>query len=245
MQIYYIRHAESANNALWVATGGVDGRDPDPDLTAIGRAQLPHLARCIGRPYTPVEPGLDFQNQNGFGLTHVYTSLMVRAVETGQAVAAAAGVPLVGLIDIHEFGGIFAYGENWSRHGLPGRTPAELAARFPDLILPADAPADGWWQSRHEELPDMAARARRVWDLFLDRHGATDDRVALIGHGGFFQAFMAAALKLPSPESWERGFPIGFSLNNAAVTRLTVEDGRTRLLYTNRADHLPAELITR
>jgi 2,3-bisphosphoglycerate-dependent phosphoglycerate mutase len=69
-------------------------------------------------------------------------------------------------------------------------------------------------------------------------HGGTEDRVAVISHGGFYNDFLAALLALPSRD----GF--WFALNNAAITRVDFLEGRTTLVYTNRASYLPGDLIT-
>ena len=108
MQLYYIRHCQSENNALWDLTGGEFERNPDPELTEVGRQQAVHLANFLtqsghGKPIDQ----WDTQNREGFGLTHIYTSLMVRAVATGLVVSKALGIPLNAFPDIHESGGIY------------------------------------------------------------------------------------------------------------------------------------------
>ncbi len=244
MECYFIRHAESFNNRLWTTQGGVEGRDPDPELTDLGRQQNEHLARALGIGGIPAPAQVDYQNVTGYGITHLYSSLMVRALETARALAHTWRLPILGVVEAHEFGGIFEYGAEWARRGLPGRTPAELRARFPELVVPPDVSANGWWQARHETHRDMLQRARRVVAWLQAHHGNSDDRVALVSHGGFYQTFLYALLQLNLPDDPELPYPFRFYLNNTGITRCILREGRVILAYMNRTAHLPAELLT-
>ncbi|NJK45922.1 MAG: histidine phosphatase family protein [Pleurocapsa sp. SU_196_0] len=44
MRLYFIRHAQSSNNALWDSTGSENGRSDDPELSDVGVMQ----ARALG-----------------------------------------------------------------------------------------------------------------------------------------------------------------------------------------------------
>ena len=52
MYLFYIRHGQSANNALYDATGGDDGRVMDPELTPVGVEQAARVAESLrcGQP---------------------------------------------------------------------------------------------------------------------------------------------------------------------------------------------------
>jgi 2,3-bisphosphoglycerate-dependent phosphoglycerate mutase len=238
VQLYFIRHAQSANNKLYEETGSWDGRDSDPELTALGHQQArllaEHLACANGEG-----PGRDFINRRGFGLTQLYTSLMVRAVATGVYLAEALGLPLQAWEDLHEVGGIFSIDTETGEHiGQPGRPRSEFAARFPQLELPATLGEDGWWNRSPESIDWQVRRARRfVYDL-LERHGGTEDRVAVISHGGFYNYVLAELLGTQA----ENGF--WFGINNTGITRLNFSSEGIGLAYANRLEHLPAELIT-
>jgi broad specificity phosphatase PhoE len=57
-------------------------------------------------------------------------------------------------------------------------------------------------------------------------------------HGAFYNSFLAVLLNLPNQnELW-------FRMNNAAITRIDFQDDVVRLVYLNRMDYLPVELIT-
>lgn len=246
MEIYFIRHGESANNRLYNETGDWRGRTSDPDLTDLGVQQSVRLAAWLARPGTPRQHSEDYQNVSGFGLTHLYTSLMVRAVKTALPLADALGLPPTGLTDLHELHGIFEFtqdGDAWQRIGLPGSTPQQLQALFPTLRLPADLPDDGWWQSKVEGRQAMLERAQRVLAFLRQQHSGSDDRVALISHGGFYHAFLHVLLRLPPPSDG-RGFDLSFGLNNTGITRIILADDAVRMVYANNVAHLMDGLIS-
>jgi 2,3-bisphosphoglycerate-dependent phosphoglycerate mutase len=238
MQLYFIRHAQSANNRLYEETGSWDGRNSDPELTELGHRQAQHLAEHVACTNGEL-PRRDFINRSGFGLTHLYTSLMVRAITTGSYVAAALNLPLVAWEDLHEVGGIFMFDPETGEHvGQPGKTRSELTARFPHLTLAQPVGDDGWWNRPHEPIEQQAQRAKRVVRELFERHGSTDDRVAVVSHGGFYNYLLAELLGTRA----EEGF--WFSINNTGITRFNFEEESIGLAYANRLEHLPADLIT-
>ncbi len=240
MQLYFIRHGQSENNALWMRTGSHIGRNEDPGLTEVGRQQVEFLAQFLSQadPNMAVN-GSSFQNMAGFGITHLYSSLMVRAVATGTIVANALGLPLVAWEDLHEYGGIYLRDEETDeRMGLPGQNRAYFEAHYPGLVLPDSLDEAGWWNRPFEETEQRLPRARRFLCDLLERHGHSEDRVAVVSHGGFYNYFLAAILNMPGREGYR------FVMNNAAISHIDFRDEDTWLLYLNRIDFLPRELIT-
>jgi 2,3-bisphosphoglycerate-dependent phosphoglycerate mutase len=242
MQFYFIRHAQSENNLRWLETGSDSGRDSDPALTTLGWRQAGRLARFLRQPVTGsgrASTDDDPQNVLGFGLTHLYCSLMVRAVATGSVLADALGLPLVAWEGVHEVGGIHVRDEETGEHtGLPGKNRAYFEGHYPRLVLPDSLGAEGWWNRPFETFEERPHRAHRVLEELLERHGGTGHRVAVISHGGFYNHLMQAVLGLQGPEvPW-------FSMNNAAMTRVDFEEEATWIQYTNRADFLTREMIT-
>lgn len=251
MQLYYIRHAESVNNALYAQTGSGTGRDRDPALSPVGLRQLPHLAALFSHgdaeAAAPALPADDPGNRRRFALTHLYSSLFARAVLTAAAIGEPTGLPVQGWVDLHEHGGVWEMAEDGeTRVGLPGPGRAELAGRFPHLALPDDVGEAGWWNQPYEEEGPLFARAHRFLDALQERHGGTDDRVAVVSHAGFYHAVLRALLGRPAayPRADQDVLPVYFGLNNAGVTRIDFHDNRRAIVYLNRLDHLPAELIT-
>ena len=106
--------------------------------------------------------------------------------------AAALNLPLVVWEDLHEVGGIFVIDDETGEHiGQPGKSRSELAARFPQAQLPSTLTEDGWWNRSHEAVDLQARRAQRFVNDLIERHGGTDDRVAVVSHGGFYNFVLA------------------------------------------------------
>ncbi|HOT93054.1 MAG TPA: histidine phosphatase family protein [Anaerolineae bacterium] len=240
MQLYFIRHGQSANNHLWERTGSNVGRHEDPELTSLGRQQAALVAGFLQQ----ADPMFDERDRTpknvaGFGITHVYCSLMVRAVATGAAIAGALGLPLVGLRDAHETGGIYQFDPVTDVPvGLPGRPRSYFATHYPQLCLPESVDENGWWNRPFEEESEYLPRAQRLVAWLLAQHGDTEDHIVLVTHGGFYNYLIAALLDIPFDlNRW-------FVLNNVAITRLDCLPERTRIVYMNRTDFLPKALIT-
>lgn len=95
MELWLIRHGQSANNALEQQAGDPSGRLPDPPLTALGHEQARRLA------------GWAAQGDGG-PVTHLYSSLTTRAVQTAAPLAGVLGLPVRGLAAAYECGGLTA-----------------------------------------------------------------------------------------------------------------------------------------
>lgn len=240
MQFYFIRHAQSSNNHLYAQTGSWEGRSEDPELTELGRQQVEYLAEFLSEPgRPPATQEWDVQNVGGFPLTHLYCSLMIRAVATGLVLAELLHLPLVAWLDAHETGGIHHKDpQTGEPAGQPGKNRAYFEAHYPALIVPDSLGNEGWWNRPFETREQRPERARRFVTELLDRHGGTDDQVAVISHGGFYNYVLRALLGLDeSRDRW-------FSLNNCAVTRIAFEGEETHVHFMNRLDFMPRALIT-
>lgn len=245
MDLYFIRHGQSTNNALYAALGREPGRSHDPELTDIGRQQAERVAEFLASPGAPpaADPR-DAQNRAGFGLTHLYTSLMVRAVSTGTVIANRLGLPLHAWVDWHEEGGIYLEDEATGAYrGLPGYGRAYFAQHYPALVLPETLGENGWWTRESLEPAEARTeRARRVLTELLARHGDTGDRVGVVSHGGFFNHFLAALRGQEKPPR------VGHLMNNCALARIIFPRPGSQhwpvVAYQNRVDFLPSELVT-
>ena len=246
MHLYIIRHAQSANNELYATTGGSKGRQADPPLTELGHRQAQVLARALAaRPDgTALNRYALRHDRGGYELTHLYSSLMVRAIVTGGYIAAATGLPLQAWPEIHERGGLYDEApETGEANLVAGAGRSFFAAEYPQLILPDTLGEEGWW-NRPRELPEQwLPRAEAVWQELLARHGDSDDRVGLVTHGGFFQSFMAALVGRDAPTVRPHLSAWWFSISNASITHLEIEE-RVSVRYVNKVDHLPDELLT-
>lgn len=247
MQLYIIRHAQSENNALWSQTGSNNGRSPDPMLTEIGHRQAQLLAEYLAQPVSgEVSERWDGHNRQGYLLTHLYTSLMQRAVETGTYVANELDLPLVGREDIHERGGIFQDDEvTGERTGLPGAGRSYFASEYPDLILPDSMNDEGWWSRPYEPEELSIERARRFLRDLLAHHGDGEDRVGIISHGGFINSLLGVIFGATKPNIFAGDLKgVWFGTSNTAITRVDFRPDFVLLVYLNRVYFLPFELIT-
>ena len=241
MQLYFIRHGQSANNLLWDQTGSNKGRSMDAELTPMGRQQAELVAEILRQPGRPAAAQRnDAYNPADLNLTHLYTSLMVRAVATGSVIAQALNLPLVAWEDLHEVGGIYQEDEQTGeRNGQPGKTRAYFEMHYPRLLL--DRPGlyeAGWWNRSPEDTGQASIRAQRFLRDLTERHGEKDDRVAVVSHGAFYNALLRVMLKTPDEGNcW-------FILNNAAISRFDFCQDRIELVYLNRLDHLLPDRIT-
>jgi len=239
MRLYFIRHAQSVNNALLETDPKANGRYEDPELTEIGWKQAELLANFLR--YGPprggtLPPGEELE---GFGITHLYSSLMVRAVATGTVVSKAIGMPLHALEEIHECGGIYLDDEKTGeRVGLAGKSRQFFQETYPDCVLPVSMKAEGWWDRPFEAEEERLPRARQFLTGLMEKHGGTKDRVAMISHAGFYNELLAAVF------NWERPHSIWFNLFNTGITPIKFKTDETIVLSMNRTDHLPYNLVT-
>lgn len=246
MELYFIRHGQSVNNAGW---GDPNYREnPDPPLTEIGHQQAQILADFLARnQFLQEHTGWNSHNRHGFGLTRLYTSLMERAAHTAAPTAQALGIPFAVWKEIHEAGGIFSREDKANPTGLPGKPRSYFEQHFPTLGLPADLDGSGWWNRPFETDDERQPRADQFLAELLTRHGDREgqpvERVAIVSHGGFFMHLMCAILKLPWRQaaldlrSW-------FLLNNCSISRFDFIQDEVIISYLNRTDHLPDHLIT-
>jgi 2,3-bisphosphoglycerate-dependent phosphoglycerate mutase len=256
MQLYFIRHGQSTNNALPddFEDNGSHDRSEDPDLTPRGIRQakltaqaLAHKDLSLPLPHTPYGDK-DFQNRRGFGLTHLYSSLMIRAVHTGTIIGDHLGLPLTANLDLHECGGIYLQKEtnnNKVIEILHGKGKSWFARHYPNLQFTSQIAEDGWWPGGKEDYPPRIERAFRVIEFLKDRHAGKDDRVGIITHGSFFSLLFRAFFKLDLHILRTADQPYRLIYNNCGITRIDVTDARHfELIYLNRTCHLPDELIT-
>lgn len=249
MQLYLIRHGQSTNNARWRQEDYADyDRESDPCLTEIGVRQAQLVGNFLSaRLNWPPGVTMDFQNRYGFGLTHLYCSLMVRAVHTGSIISRLVGLPLVALPLAHEVGGVYV---EKIVDGVPtvsqefGGNQAFYNELFP--FLQFDAPIDerGWWQGGRENVGSPLQRARAVIKILKDRHFEADDRVALVTHGAFYSYLFRAIFEIAPEEPDGRKVPASFPVSNCSVSRFDFTEDRVWLSYHNRVDFIPDEFVT-
>lgn len=246
MELYFIRHGQSVNNANWNDPDYEES--PDPTLTETGHEQARLLAEFLKKHQVLTnDKEWNVQNRYGFGLTHVYTSLMERAAFTAAPIAQALDIPLIAWKEIHEEGGIFSRGDKSQVKIMGGRPRSFFMENFRTLTLPDDLDETGWWNRPFEVEEERQPRADQVFADLLARHrdreGQPEQRVALVSHGGFFMRLLSAVLKLPWRQA-AHGLKSWFLLNNCSISRFDIRGNEITVAYTNRTDFLPDHLIT-
>jgi probable phosphoglycerate mutase len=200
-RLVVIRHGETA----WNAAQRLQGHQDIP-LNALGRRQAAALGPALA----------------GEGLVAVVASDLQRAWQTGSALAAALGLPLLAEPGLRErcFG------------MLEGLTHAEIEAQWPDEARrwrtrePGFAPAGG------ESLIAFQARCLATVQRLAAAHAG--QAIALVCHGGVLDALYRAAthVALDRPRSW----PLG----NAVINRLLHTPQGLALVGWNDSAHLDA-----
>jgi 2,3-bisphosphoglycerate-dependent phosphoglycerate mutase len=247
MQLYIIRHCQSENNALWQRTGSSNGRVADPALTDLGQQQAEHLAKFItdskgndtGQSQDPID-------RSGIDITHLYCSLMSRSIETGLYIANSLGLPLIARDDIHERGGIYLEdAQTNEKNGLAGPNRDHFEQHFPSVTLPGTLGQEGWWNRPYEDRNAAITRAQSFLEWLLATHDGTDNRVAIVIHGGFIQSLFCVLFETPRLGTNQgKSREIWIKANNGSITRIDFLDKVVRLAYLNQVYFLPDHLIT-
>ena len=229
MDLFLIRHGESANNALT----DISQRVADPELTAKGRVQAERVAAYLaeGLHLAPAE-----REEDRPFFDRLYCSAMIRALHTAQAIGQAMESAPEIWVATHEMGGIYLdHGGERGTVGYPGLTRAEIAARFPTSIPSAEVGEDGWWDAGMETEEQAQRRAINVAADLLVRAGEKT-RIGLVTHGGFMSLLLSAL----GNQAMDDGSY--YEHDNTAITRVALAPGTTVIRYLNRTEHLPDEL---
>jgi broad specificity phosphatase PhoE len=168
-KIFLARHGQSESNNQKLITGQLDVR-----LSAQGREQSESLARCLVD-----EP-----------LEAIYTSALLRTVETAQPTAAAKQLRIVSLPALNEI----HLGVLQGRH-RDERDPQAQA-------LWAQWQAD-LWNYRvpgGETFEELAQRAEQALDEILRRH--RDQTILIVGHRATNRVLLGTLLQWPR-ERWD------------------------------------------
>ena len=228
MDLFLIRHGESANNALT----DLSQRVADPDLTDLGRQQADQLGACLveQRHLYPEERG------KGPSLDRLYTSAMRRSLQTSAPASSGLQLPATVWIDVHEIGGLWVTDpETGEPVGATGITPDQLQQELPGAISSDGRISDrGWWSGGQESRPAGKGRAIAVaTELRAQAIGAFgDQRVGIVSHGDFISALLKALLDgLP-------GLTVKYHMGNTGISRLHLSGEGIVIHYVNRVDHL-------
>lgn len=226
MYLLFIRHGQSGNNALTEQGKSQLEREPDPHLTEKGREQ----AQAIGQ----------WLCKQNFRPTKLYTSLMIRAIETATPIADALNLPLEARDDLFEQFG--PYQGQWQDDcPYAGASRTKLQALSDKLVLPAAATEAGWRFAKHLETPiETTQRAQKVLQWL--RGFSANEVVAVVSHG-VFGSFLINVLTAPQDtqdlyEQLPGKRNRSFALDNTSTTIVQLDKCTHRVWWVNRVDHL-------
>lgn len=229
MQVILIRHAQSYNNALSDSRQRVQ----DPPLTELGWEQARLLAQHLA---SATDAYAD--QARGYDITRLYTSPMLRSLQTASLLAQALQLQPEVWVDIHELGGVFLEDEHGVARGFGGMTRAEIQALYPQYRIEPRVTESGWWPAEKamESDADSALRAEQVAATLLAR-AHEQERIAIVSHGAFLDRLLKCLLGRP-PQP-----PHTFLHYNTAFSRVDFLSAETiQVHYLNRIDHLPPPL---
>ena len=180
-RLLVIRHGETA----WNTEARIQGHTDIP-LNDKGRWQAERTAQAL------LDEEVDV----------IYSSDLLRAQHTAQAIAHATGKPLMLDAALRE--------RHFGR--LEGKTPDEVGAQWPQELQRWRSREPSYGPEGGESLQQFYDRCVQVITRLADRHpGQT---VALVAHGGVLDCFYRLANRVPleSPRTWQ--------INNASINRL-------------------------
>jgi len=247
MQLYLVRHAQSANNA------NIDQpslRMADPPLTDIGFAQAAHLAQYLktaidlDRASDTLAWRYGGYEQMGLEFHRLLTSPMLRALQTVDPISKILDLPVKIWLDVHERGGLFLRSKEEKEKTTLGITREALRRDFPNFDLPQQITDVGWWRGGKEppELSHIRARNAAEKLLSLAQTDWEDKNVVLVSHAGFLDLLLKALLMHPKAVEENQVF---FFFYNTSLSRVDFRpSGHMGLRYLNRIPHLPPELVS-
>jgi probable phosphoglycerate mutase len=198
-RVIAIRHGETA----WNVDNRIQGQLDIP-LNAFGREQ----ARRVGEALAADD------------IAAVYSSDLMRAFETAEAVAGRTGRTIIADVGLRERGfGIFE-----------GMSFKEIEARWPDQSARWRRRDVGFGPEGGEALSDFYARAVACATRLAAAHPG--EAIVLVAHGGVLDCLYRAAshIALDAPRSWQLG--------NASINRLLYSPQGFSLVGWSDTHHL-------
>ena len=245
-KLYLIRHAQSENNVIWVGSDDHPGRVPDPEITELGHNQAQTLAQHLAHPHAePRQHPFAATGQADFGLTHVYCSLMTRSILTGEYISKACDLKLEALPAIFEKHGIYDVDDSGNLQGMPGPGRDYFEQRFAGLKLPSELGDQGWWSRPVEDEATFLQRMQRVVSDLRQRMNDSDDCIAMVVHGDFIDQFVNELMGVVRHQpNYDNHWVANWTFHNTSISRIDFVNGSYNVVYLNRIDHLPNELVS-
>jgi 2,3-bisphosphoglycerate-dependent phosphoglycerate mutase len=219
MELYVIRHAQSANNAL-----PEPQRVEDPGITQLGHRQAVALAGWM----------------KAMEVERLITSPFRRTLETTEYIHRQIGVTPEVWVELHELGGCYAGYEPHQYEGRPGMGRSEILSQFPGYRLEECIDESGWWRCQSHESDELARlRAQRLVQRTLDTFLGKAQRVAYIMHADFKRCFLRE-LMLTTRSDLDVSCPI----YNTAVSVVEIHSTTPQVSEFNTTPHLSDDLLS-
>jgi broad specificity phosphatase PhoE len=180
IQLIFVRHGESVANTL----REFSNRGWQHPLTETGRQQAEILALRLAR----------------CGVTRIYTSPLMRTVQTAEILSAALGVPF----EIDEALREYDVGES------EGSSDPTAWGLYHEVDR---AWQRGEWDRRMpggESFNEIRARFIPFIDGLLAQFSSSDEVIVLVGHGGLYRTMLPQVLVNITPQ-FAREFPLPYS----------------------------------
>jgi broad specificity phosphatase PhoE len=208
MEIMLLRHGESEGNAA----GRMQGQRDYP-LSALGREQAARAG--------------EFLATRGHPFAAVYVSPLKRAFETAGIVF-ERGVQPASVVepDLHEIGA----------GRLEGLDEVEIRERHPEFMQRSLTETGDFSSYGGESYADVQARVRRIMTGLEARHRSADERILLVGHGGFHYQLAKSLLCEPVPRVCI------LKMGNCTISLLRLRE-RRGLYLAELVFHVPVELM--
>ncbi len=192
MTLMFVRHGQSEANALGVYAGWADY-----GLTARGRAEAQAVALRLADA----------------GAVALYSSPLIRARNTADAIASSTGLAVVEVPDLREYS--FGDAERMKRDDVSARWGPSSAER--------SIPGEEGWEPFRE-------RVERTFESLFDRH--RDDLAICVSHGGWLMRVVSYIWGLGPRDG------VHTTTTNCAVTVVEAIDGAPVVTAWNDACHL-------
>ncbi len=165
MRLYFVRHGESEANRLHE----ISNRGRRHPLTERGQQQAAALAQALREQ----------------AIAALYTSPLLRAVQTAEAIAQACGQPYTETDALREY----------DCGTLEGRSDDATWEAYSQMV--DEWIARGHWDSRPaggESFRDMQARFVPLVTGLAETYAAVPAAVVLVGHGGLYRLMLPQVL---------------------------------------------------
>jgi broad specificity phosphatase PhoE len=208
MEIMLLRHGESEGNAA----GRMQGRRDFP-LSALGHEQAARAG--------------EFLASLGHSFAAVYVSPLKRAVETASIVFGKGVLPEAQVdADLPEIGA----------GRLEGLNESQIQEQYPEFMARSLTETGDFSSYGGEGYADVQARVQSVMARLEARHRSAQERVLLVGHGGFHYQLAKALLCEPVPRVCI------LKMGNCTVSLLRMRE-RRGLYLAELVFHVPVELM--